>query len=101
MEIEFLEQIFYHNADNSTFLEASSLSDKGLKLDHFSKLPSSDEAKIEFSFPNSEYIVKATVEVKTQKGSAFLKFTEISEDSKKQIKSFIRNSKSTHSELTL
>jgi len=89
MEVRFNEQIFYHNGDNSSFLNAIKLSTEGLVLSRFDNVEGFKDLEIEFSFPNSEIIIKNKASVQTSNKYPFLKFNKLNKKDRKIISDFI------------
>lgn len=93
MKAEFNEQIFYFDGDNSSFLTGLEISQRGILLSTTPNIRL-NEFKIEFSFPDSDYIIKAVSKINKLDQLYFLEFTEIDTLSISEIKKFIfRNSK--------
>lgn len=89
MQINFKEPIFYHDGDNSTFLDASKLSINGIQLAKTSNFPDKKKGKIEFSFPKLDYVVKADVSFTADSKGLYIKFEKMSKQSEDIISSYI------------
>ncbi len=95
MKVVFTEPIFYFDGDSSSFIEADHISTDGIyvsaDLQNKTRL---NKLRIEFSFPKSDYIVKATTTLESSGLNLFLKFETIDKKSISQIQNFIsQNSK--------